>query len=139
MYNIGLGLVYNMKFGEYISEKRLENNISIRTFAKTIGISPSYLCEIEKGVRTAPRYEILLRIKDAFALDAAEMEMLMDMAAESKNRQTVAEDIVSYICKNKIVYQVLRTSLRNNVDMNKWENMLDIVSASDVADKMVNA
>lgn len=139
MYNIGLGLVYNMKFGEYISEKRLENNISIRTFAKTIGISPSYLCEIEKGVRTAPRYEILLRIKDAFALDAAEMEMLMDMAAESKNRQTVAEDIVSYICKNKIVYQVLRTSLRNNVDMNKWENMLDIVSASDVADKIVNA
>lgn len=139
MYNIGLGLVYNMKFGEYISEKRLENNISIRTFAKTIGISPSYLCEIEKGVRTAPRYEILLRIKDAFALDANEMEMLMDMAAESKNRQTVAEDIVSYICKNKIVYQVLRTSLRNNVDMNKWENMLDIVSASDVADKMVNA
>lgn len=128
-----------MKFGEYISEKRLENNISIRTFAKAIGISPSYLCEIEKGVRTAPRYEILLRIKDAFALDANEMEMLMDMAAESKNRQTVAEDIVSYICKNKIVYQVLRTSLRNNVDMNKWENMLDIVSASDVADKMVNA
>lgn len=139
MYNIGLGLVYNMKFGEYISEKRLENNISIRTFAKAIGISPSYLCEIEKGVRTAPRYEILLRIKDAFALDANEMEMLLDMAAESKNRQTVAEDIVSYICKNKIVYQVLRTSLRNNVDMNKWENMLDIVSASDVADKMVNA
>lgn len=90
-------------------------------------------------MRTAPRYEILLRIKDAFALDANEMEMLLDMAAESKNRQTVAEDIVSYICKNKIVYQVLRTSLRNNVDMNKWENMLDIVSASDVADKMVNA
>ena len=139
MYNIGLGLVYNMKFGEYISEKRLEKNISIRTFAKTIGISPSYLCEIEKGVRTAPRYEILLKIKDAFALDTAEMEMLMDMAAESKNRQTVAEDIVSYICKNKIVYQVLRTSLRNNVDMNKWENILDIVSTTDSGNTAANA
>ena len=128
-----------MKFGEYISEKRLEKNISIRTFAKTIGISPSYLCEIEKGVRTAPRYEILLKIKDAFALDTAEMEMLMDMAAESKNRQTVAEDIVSYICKNKIVYQVLRTSLRNNVDMNKWENILDIVSTTDSGNTAANA
>ncbi len=120
-----------MTFGEFVSAKRLEKNMSVRAFADLIGISSSYLCEIEKGVRSAPRYEILLKFIEILSLDEDETYLLLDLAASSKARQTVAQDIVAYICNNNVVYQVLRTAVKNNVDMNKWEEMLKSVSMAE--------
>ncbi len=51
-------------FGEFISEKRLEKCISLRTFSNLIDISPEYLSKIENGLRAAPRDEVLNRIAD---------------------------------------------------------------------------
>ena len=37
-----------LKFGEYIKSKRLEKGISLRELASKVGISPSYMSDIEK-------------------------------------------------------------------------------------------
>lgn len=116
-----------MTFGEFLSAKRLEKNMSVRAFADLLDISSSYLCEIEKGVRSAPSYEILLRICDVLSLNVDDTYLLLDLAAHSKSRPTVAEDIVDYICDNAIVYRVLRTAVKNDVDVKIWKEVLKLV------------
>ena len=55
-------------FGKFISEKRLEKYISLRTFSNMIGISPEYLSKLENGLRAAPRDEVLNRIADKLSI-----------------------------------------------------------------------
>ena len=43
-----------MEFSNYLSQKRTEKHIPIRKFAATIGISPSFLCDLESGARAFP-------------------------------------------------------------------------------------
>ena len=46
-----------LKFGEYIKSKRLEKGISLRELASKVGITPTYMSDIEKGRRNAPNKE----------------------------------------------------------------------------------
>ena len=38
-----------MMFGEYIHQKRINKEIPLREFARRIGVSAEYICNIEKG------------------------------------------------------------------------------------------
>lgn len=38
-----------MTFGEYLKQKRLDKEITLRGFAKLVDISPVYLCDLEKA------------------------------------------------------------------------------------------
>ncbi len=46
-------------FGSYIRRLRIKNNIGQRELAKKIGVAPSYLNDIEKNKRTAPRIDLI--------------------------------------------------------------------------------
>ena len=55
-------------FGEYLSQKRKQRKLSMRLFAKKLGISFSYLSSIESGQRQAPKYEILQKMVEILEL-----------------------------------------------------------------------
>ena len=42
------------EFGVFLSKKRKEVKKTVRGFAKEIGISPSFLCDLESGARSFP-------------------------------------------------------------------------------------
>ena len=48
-----------MTFGEYLKQKRLDKEITLRGFAKLVDISPVYLCDLEKGRTAAPSIEVM--------------------------------------------------------------------------------
>lgn len=48
-------------FGEIIKEKRIEQGLSQNKLSKTLGISQSYMNQIENGVRN-PNFELLCKI-----------------------------------------------------------------------------
>ena len=52
-------LLSNEKFGPFIRKLRLEKKIGQRELAKKIGVAPSYLNDMEKGKRTAPKNELI--------------------------------------------------------------------------------
>ena len=79
-------------FGSYIRRLRMKNDIGQRELAKKIGMAPSYLNDIEKNKRTAPRIEL---IKKLSVLLIADLDLLYDLAGNSK--KTVAPDIVNFI------------------------------------------
>ena len=77
----------NQIFGTYIRELRIKNDIGQRELAKKIGVAPSYLNDIEKNKRTAPRIEL---IKKLSLFLKADLDLLNDLAGSSK--KTIAPD-----------------------------------------------
>lgn len=52
----------NKSFGSFIREIRIENKIGQRELALKIGVAPSYLNDIEKNKRAAPKLHIIKKI-----------------------------------------------------------------------------
>ena len=97
-----------MTFGAFISTRRKEAKLNLRDTAKHLGISNGYLCDIEQGRRPAPEGAFVERISSFLELDKQEHEMLLDLAADS--RQTVPADLPDYIRQHDIVRAALRVA-----------------------------
>ena len=50
------------RFGEYIASLRKKHGLTLRDVEADAGISPSYLSQIEKGIRNPPRPDVLRRM-----------------------------------------------------------------------------
>ena len=105
-------------FGSYIRELRIKNNIGQRELAKKIGVAASYLNDMEKNKRTAPRTNI---IKKLSVLLKADLDLLNDLAGSSK--KTVAPDIFDYIESNPKVVSLLRSAKNNKLTEDEIGNI----------------
>ena len=56
-------------FGSYIRELRTSKGIGQRELAKKIGVAPSYLNDIEKSKRTAPKINIIKKLSTTLKAD----------------------------------------------------------------------
>lgn len=115
-------------FGAFIKENRIKRQISLRAFSKKIGISPVYVSSIENGTRTAPSYDILVKICNTFLLTKSEQEVLFDLAAKSKNTPSIACDLTEYVNSHELIYELLRTAKRYDAGDDDWQNMIDSLS-----------
>ena len=71
------------KFGLFIRELRIKKNIGQRDLAKKIGVSPSYLNDIEKEKRSAPKLTVIKKISKYLETN---LDELNDLAGVSKKR-----------------------------------------------------
>ena len=69
-----------MKFGEYLANKRKEREMSLRMLAKELDVSPTYLSDVENNRRNALSYEKLNKIIEILKLDEEEQKILYDLA-----------------------------------------------------------
>ena len=97
-------LVKTETFGSYIRSLRIKNNIGQRELAKKIGVAASYLNDMEKNKRTAPRVDL---IKKLSILLKADLNLLNDLAGNSK--KTLAPDIIDIVENNPKAVSILRT------------------------------
>ena len=100
---------FNKSFGSFIREIRISNDIGQRELAEKIGIAASYLNDIEKNKRSAPKINIIKKISSILKID---IDLLSDLAGKSKN--ALAPDIIDYIEKNPNVISLIRTAKNNN-------------------------
>jgi len=112
----------DMTFGEFIIKKRKEKDLSARQLALAVDITPEYMCEIEKGRKTAVSEDILNRLIRALALSEADTELFYDLAAIARN--SVSADLPEYIMANQLVRAAIRTAKKNNVPDEKWERFI---------------
>jgi len=103
-------LIKSETFGSYVRSLRIKNNIGQRELAKKIGVAPSYLNDIEKNKRTAPRMDL---IKKLSIILKADLDLLNDLAGNSK--KTVAPDIFDYIESNPKIVSLLRSAKNNKL------------------------
>ena len=105
-------------FGSYVREIRIDNNIGQRELAKKIGIAPSYLSDIEKNKRSAPKNDIIKKISSILDIN---LDFLNDLAGVSK--KNIAPDIVEYIEKNPNIKSLIRSIKNNNLDNDEIEKI----------------
>ena len=102
--------ISSKNFGTYIREVRISNNIGQRELAQKIGIVPSYLNDIEKNKRSAPKINIIKKISLILKID---LDFLNDLAGKSK--KSLAPDIIDYIEKNPNIISLIRTAKINDL------------------------
>jgi len=96
-------------FGDFLKEKRLGMDLSLREFAGKVGMQPSNYCNIEGGVLPAPPAPALARMAQALGLKkgTADYDQFHDLAA--KARDEIPADVERIIKKNELIPAMLRT------------------------------
>ena len=61
------------EFGNYLKRLRLDKKLSLRQVEKAVGISNSYLYQIERGERNVPKLEILRKMASTYDVSFASL------------------------------------------------------------------
>ena len=105
-------------FGAYIRKLRVEKGVGQRELAEKINVAASYLNDIEKNKRTAPKKELLKKISTILEID---LRALYDLAGSSKNK--IAPDIEEYVIENPNIISFLRTIKENKISNEEIEQL----------------
>ncbi len=114
---------FRKSFGMIIREFRVKKDFGQRELAMKIGIAPSYLNDIEKDKRSAPKLNVIKKLSKLLKIN---IDTLNDLAGISKGN--VAPDIREYIEKNHRIVSLIRSIKENNLEdeqIEKIENSLN--------------
>ena len=114
------------KFGLFIRELRIKKNIGQRNLAKKIGVSPSYLNDIEKEKRSAPKLTVIKKLSKYLETN---LDELNDLAGVSKKE--VAPDISEYMEKNPKIVSLIRSIKNNNLNETQIESIEKSINKND--------
>ncbi len=108
----------NITFGKFIRELRIKNGFGQRELASKIGIAPSYLNDIEKEKRTAPKQSVIKKLSNLLKIN---INNLNDLAGISKGN--VAPDVREFIKNNPKIISLIRSIKENNLNENQIEEI----------------
>ena len=111
-------MVIKKKFGPYIRELRISYGIGQRELAEKIGIAASYLNDIEKEKRTAPKPSIIKKLSNLLKVNN---EDLNDLAGISK--KSIAPDIKDYVQNNPKIISLIRSIKENNLSYDQIDDL----------------
>lgn len=118
-------------FSEYLREKRMEKNITLRKMAKDLGISVSYLSDIESGHKMAPnskedKYKNLIEdITVYLELNNSDKEKLVMLAdRDLVEHGHISNDITSYMGVTPLASVALRKAKETNLTDEDWERII---------------
>src|SRR6266536_5461546 len=85
--SIKTGLLKPTTFGQFLKEKRLALDLSLREFARQVGMQPSNYCNVEADVLPPPPAKTLEKLARALGLKkgTSDYETLHDLAAEGRD------------------------------------------------------
>lgn len=86
--------VAKMTFAEKIKTLRINKGIGLNELAHRVGISPSYLSELERGIKPAPLGEILVRLAEELGCTTEELVWL---ATQERAPQKIKDSFVKEI------------------------------------------
>ena len=115
-----------MTFGEYLKQKRLDKEITLRGFAKLVDLSPVYLCDLEKCRKAAPSMEVMQKMVSKLALNKEESERFYDLAAlEQTAKNPIPKDLNAFLKDNHVIVSALRTAKDLDATDEEWQDFID--------------
>ena len=112
-----------MNIGEFICQKRLERNYTLRELADMLSISLTYLADIEHDRRNPMDREKLEELADVLSLTQEEKEEMYDLVG--KKRREVAPDLTDYVVDNSYVSYALRRARDAGAGEEDWKKMVE--------------
>ena len=80
------------EFGSYLKQLRLDKKLSLREVEKAIGISNSYLYQIERGERNVPKLEILRKMATTYDVSFASLMAAAHLQEPEEEAKFFQED-----------------------------------------------
>ena len=105
-------------FGDFISRKREEQQITIREMARRLGVSAPFLSDVEKDRRNPFDIDRLEQTAAILEMDKADRDLMYDLAG--KGRNSVAPDLPNYIIERSYVSAALRTARDLDAGEEEW-------------------
>lgn len=100
-------------------------SITAKDLANELGVSPSFITDIEKG-RRLPSLKNQNKISSILKSAAFPAELFDDVAAEnSDNKCVVAADLADAIRNNASLRQLIRKIVNDNIPVDSVMNILD--------------
>lgn len=96
-------------FGQFLKDKRLAVDLSLREFARCVGMQASNYCNVEADVLPPPPAEMLEKLSRALGLKkgTSDYETFHDLAA--KGRDEIPADVERIVKENELIPAMLRT------------------------------
>lgn len=110
-------------FGEFISKKRVEKQITLRKMADMLGVSAPFLTDVEKDRRNPLDMEKLNLLADILDLSKEENELMLNLAGRKRN--AVAPDLPEYIMERDYVSAALRTARDLGAGEEEWNRFVE--------------
>lgn len=107
-----------LNFGDFITQKREEKQITLREMAKKLGITPPYLSDVEKDRRNPFDLEKLEILANILMLSEEDKTTMLDLAGKKRNE--VAPDLPEYIMERDYVSAALRTARDLDAGEEEW-------------------
>lgn len=114
----------DITFGEYARQKRLERKITLRSFAKQVGRSATFISGMENNEKSALSGEVLKSIAEVLVLDRDETDRLYDLAAQTKTSNPLPLDIAETVRENAVVRIALRVAKDLDATDEEWEDFM---------------
>ena len=114
----------DIAFGEYVRQKRLERKMTLRAFAKEVGISATFISGMENNEKSAPSDEVLKNIAEILHLDKEETDKLYDLAVQTKASKPLPLDIAETVRENAVVRIALRVAKDLDATDEEWEDFM---------------
>jgi transcriptional regulator with XRE-family HTH domain len=109
-------------FGQYLHEKRMERQITLRKFAELTEIVPGYLSDIENRNKPVPEKAILDKMIELLRLDTEETAFAYDLAA--RERDTIPQDVTGLMKEHDVFVRALRMSRSIGASVEEWEEFI---------------
>ena len=116
-------MAYSPVFGDWITQKRIEKQVSLRKMAEKLNYSAPFWSDVEKAVKMPPEISKLEEI--ARILDLTEEEKITMFNLAGEVRQTIAPDLPDYIRQRDYVAAALRTARDLNAGEKEWQKFVD--------------
>lgn len=118
-------------FGKYISDKRKQRGITLRTMAKDLKISVSYLSDLEQGNKMPPnssndKYrDLIFSIMNYLKMSDKDKQQCMNYVdSELIKKGHLSNDISNYIEKTPLASVALRKAKELNVTDDDWKEII---------------
>ena len=119
-------------FGELLQHHRKSKKISLRTMARLLEISPTFLSDIENNRRLPPTSEknhnIIQLIISNLNLSNEQAEELKLAADKSLNgRGMISKDFEEYMSHAPKAQLAMRKAIDKNIGESKWEKIIEFI------------
>lgn len=110
-------------FGDFLTQKREEKDVTLREMARLIGISAPFLSDVEKNRRAPLTTERLEKVADVLKLSDSDKVMMYNLAGKQRNQ--IAPDLPEYIMERDYVSAALRTARDLDAGEEEWQRFID--------------
>lgn len=115
-------------FGESIRQRRKQLGLTIRELAKSIGMSPMYLCEVERGNRSAPSgtysgIDYMSALAEELELTESQKSVFQAMAVITIMKNNRLPN--NYFKENPSALEFFIMAVEEKWDNEKWKKLVD--------------